>query len=75
MIMCLLLLRSGKKVPKLQKEVAIFDHDKVPDDPQIEYELFNKFLNYTKKKLKAPGTSSQKPTAPSPSSDGDVSYL
>ena len=63
-----------KKVPKLQHEVAIFERDEIPDDPEIECELFNEFLNFSKKRLAgAEGTSSKKQPEPPTSGSGEVS--
>ena len=63
-----------KKVPKLQHEVAIFGRDEIPDDPEIECELFNEFLNFSKKRLAgAEGTSSKKQPEPPTSGSGEVS--
>ena len=63
-----------KKVPKLQHEVAIFERDEIPDDPEIECELFNEFLNFSKKRLDgAEGSSSRKQPEPQTSGSGEVS--
>ena len=50
----------GKKVPRLQKDVAIFDDDEVPDEPNIDCKFYNEFLEYTKAKKDAGPSSARK---------------
>ena len=50
----------GRKVPRLQKDVAIFDDDEVPDEPNIDCEFYNEFLEYTNAKKDAGPSSARK---------------
>ena len=63
-----------KKVPKLQHEVALFERDEIPNDPETECKLFNEFLKFSKKRLDgAEVTSSRKQPVPPTSGSGEVS--